>query len=80
MTDSYRTFYICDRKRKMCEGKCNPECHHTLNSKHAVNGRCTAPQKHRERFKMIKSPDGIEFWERLDYKKEETDGHAKGSM
>lgn len=63
-----KTFYICDRKREICQGICSDECFHTLNTKHAVNGACKDPINHRDRFRAISVNGEIEFWERLNWR------------
>lgn len=66
------TLYLCDRQRESClksAAGCWDECMHTASTKHAINGPCKDPIKHRERFKAISVNGVIEFWEREDYRK-----------
>lgn len=63
--------YLCDRQRDTCikKGICSGDCHHTISTKHAINGPCKDPIQHRERFRAISINGEIEFWEREEYRK-----------
>lgn len=68
--------YICDGKAKCslepcCFARFEPVtlsdvvCRHTLEEEHAVNGICSDPENHPERFTAFPEFEQINFYERL---------------
>jgi hypothetical protein len=60
-------YYICNRKREKCheDGKtCWEDCHLTSDEKYALNGPCSDPENHPERFTIENTIDGIVYEEK----------------
>lgn len=78
------TMYLCKGNKPICfVAGCainGGDCKHTTDPQYAINGECTDPQNHPERFEPEKIPIGgsngrtvIYFWE----KEKETEEHAE---